>query len=334
MRTAGHEQLSPLAPLDEIVLAGPRGFCAGVERAIEIVERALEVVGVPIYVRREIVHNRHVVEALREKGAVFVDELDEVPEGATVIFSAHGVSPAVRESAIARSLRVIDATCPLVTKVHLEAIRYAKEGRTIVLVGHADHDEVIGTLGEAPRRIVVIDSVEEAERLVVEDPDKVAYLTQTTLSVDDTKAVIEVLRRRFPAILGPSRDDICYATQNRQAAVKQLASDVDLVLVLGAANSSNANRLREVAEALGTRARLINDVRDIRPEWLEGCARIGVTAGASTPEFLVREVVDYLRGRGAPAVREFRVVEEDVRFGLPHELLEIARQKHAPAAAS
>jgi 4-hydroxy-3-methylbut-2-en-1-yl diphosphate reductase len=275
-----------------------------------------------------------VVEALREKGAVFVDELDEVPEGATVIFSAHGVSPAVRESATTRRLRVIDATCPLVTKVHLEAIRYAKEGRTIVLVGHADHDEVIGTLGEAPRRIVVIDSVEEAERLAVEDPEKVAYLTQTTLSVDDTKAVIEVLRRRFPAILGPSRDDICYATQNRQAAVKQLAGDVDLVLVLGAANSSNANRLREVAEALGTRARLINDVRDIRPEWLDGCGRIGVTAGASTPEFLVREVVDYLGLRGAPVVREFRVVEEDVRFGLPHELLEIARQKHASAAAS
>jgi 4-hydroxy-3-methylbut-2-enyl diphosphate reductase len=322
------------APFAEIVLAGPRGFCAGVERAIEIVEQALEVVGLPIYVRREIVHNRHVVEALREKGAVFVDELDEVPEGATVIFSAHGVSPAVREAATSRNLRVIDATCPLVTKVHLEAIRYARDGRTIVLVGHADHDEVIGTLGEAPRRIVVIDSVEEAERLVVEDPQKVAYLTQTTLSVDDTKAVIEVLRRRFPAILGPSRDDICYATQNRQAAVKQLANDVDLVLVLGAANSSNANRLREVAEALGTPARLINDVRDIRPEWLEGCRRIGVTAGASTPEFLVREVVDYLGERGAPAVREFRVVEEDVRFGLPHELLEIARQKHAPAAAS
>src|SRR5215831_13330240 len=217
--------------LAEIVLAGPRGFCAGVERAIEIVERALEVVGVPIYVRREIVHNRHVVEALREKGAVFVDELDEVPEGATVIFSAHGVSPAVREAATNRRLRVIDATCPLVTKVHLEAIRCAREGRTIVLVGHADHDEVIGTLGEAPRRIVVIDSVEEAEQLVV-----------------DTKAVIDVLRRRFPSILGPAKDDICYATQNRQAAVKQLAGEVDLVLVLGAANSSNANRLREVAE--------------------------------------------------------------------------------------
>jgi 4-hydroxy-3-methylbut-2-enyl diphosphate reductase len=320
--------------LSQIVLAGPRGFCAGVERAIEIVERALEVVGVPIYVRREIVHNRHVVEALRQKGAVFVDELDEVPAGATVIFSAHGVSPAVREAAVARRLRVIDATCPLVTKVHLEAIRYAKEGRTIVLVGHADHDEVIGTLGEAPRRIVVIDSVEEAEQLVVEDPTKVAYLTQTTLSVDDTKAVIEVLRRRFPAILGPSRDDICYATQNRQAAVKQLSGAVDLVLVLGAANSSNANRLREVAEALGTRARLINDVRDIRPEWLDGCVRVGVTAGASTPEFLVREVVDYLRARGAPTVRELRVVEEDVRFGLPHELLEIARQNEAAPAAS
>ena len=219
----------------------------------------------PIYVRREIVHNRHVVEALRDKGAVFVDELDEVPAGATVIFSAHGVSPAVRDAATTRRLRVIDATCPLVTKVHLEAIRYAKEGRTIVLVGHADHDEVIGTLGEAPRRIVVIDSVEEAEAAgPSRTPSKVAYLTQTTLSVDDTKAVIEVLRRRFPRILGPARDDICYATQNRQAAVKQLANDVDLVLVLGAANSSNANRLREVAEALGTRARLINDVRDIR----------------------------------------------------------------------
>ena len=231
-----------------------------------------------------------------------------------VIFSAHGVSPAVREAATTRRLRVIDATCPLVTKVHLEAIRYAKEGRTIVLVGHADHDEVIGTLGEAPRRSVVIDSVEEAEQLVVEDPEKVAYLTQTTLSVDDTKAVIEVLRRRFPRILGPARDDICYATQNRQAAVKQLANDVDL--------------------ALGTRARLINDVRDIRGEWLHGCSRVGVTAGASTPEFLVREVVDYLGARGGPAVREFRVVEEDVRFGLPHELLEIARQKQAASAAA
>jgi 4-hydroxy-3-methylbut-2-enyl diphosphate reductase len=315
------------APLQEIVLAGPRGFCAGVERAIEIVEQALDLVGAPIYVRREIVHNRHVVEALREQGAVFVDELDEVPSGATVIFSAHGVAPTVRRAAEARGLRVIDATCPLVTKVHMEAIRYAAEGRTIVLVGHADHDEVIGTTGEAPERIVVIDSVAAAERLEVEDPDRVAYLTQTTLSVDDTRAVIDVLRRRFPRIVGPSRDDICYATQNRQAAVKKLAAGVDLVLVLGAKNSSNAARLREVSAAGGTRAHLIDDVRDLRPEWFEGVRRVGVTAGASTPEFLVRELVDELRSRGTTVAREFTVVEEDVRFGLPHELLDIARER-------
>ena len=319
--------------LKEIVLAGPRGFCAGVERAIEVVERTLDVVGGPIYVRREIVHNRHVVEALRDKGAIFVDELDEVPAGGTVIFSAHGVSPAVRVGALARGLRVIDATCPLVTKVHVEAQRYAREGYTIVLVGHEDHDEVIGTTGEAPERIVVIDSVAEAERLEVENPAKVAYLTQTTLSVDDTRAIIEVLRRRFPGIVGPSRDDICYATQNRQAAVKKLSAEVDLVLVLGAANSSNANRLREVAETHGTRAHLINDVRDIRPEWLEGTDRVGVTAGASTPEFLVREVVDYLSAR-KPGVREFHVVDEDVRFGLPHELLELARAAGKPLVPS
>ncbi len=323
----------PPPVLREIVLAGPRGFCAGVERAIEVVERALDAVGGPIYVRREIVHNRHVVEALRDKGAIFVDELDEVPAGGTVIFSAHGVSPAVRSGARARGLRVIDATCPLVTKVHVEAQRYAREGYTIVLVGHADHDEVIGTTGEAPERIAVIDSVEEAERLQVEDPGKVAYLTQTTLSVDDTRAIIDVLRRRFPTIVGPSRDDICYATQNRQAAVKKLAAEVDLVLVLGAANSSNANRLREVAEAVGTPAHLINDVRDIRPEWLDGIERIGVTAGASTPEFLVREVMTYLSAR-KPVVREFHVVEEDVRFGLPQELLDLARRAGKPLVTS
>jgi 4-hydroxy-3-methylbut-2-enyl diphosphate reductase len=311
--------------LDEIVLAGPRGFCAGVERAIEVVERALEVVAGPLYVRREIVHNRHVVEALRRKGAIFVEELDEVPAGATVIFSAHGISPAVRDAALARGLRVIDATCPLVTKVHVEAKRYAREGYTIVLVGHADHDEVIGTTGEAPERIVVLAAVEEAEKLEVENPDKVAYLTQTTLSVDDTREIVEVLRRRFPKIVGPAKDDICYATQNRQAAVKELASEVDVVLVLGAANSSNANRLREVAEALGTPAHLINDVGDIRPEWLVGVTRVGVTAGASTPEFLVRECVEYLSSQAVPTVRELSVVEEDVRFGLPHELLELAR---------
>jgi 4-hydroxy-3-methylbut-2-enyl diphosphate reductase len=310
-------------PIAEIVLAGPRGFCAGVERAIDIVELALDVCPPPVYVRREIVHNRHVVETLRTKGAIFVDELDEVPDGATVIFSAHGVSPAVREEATRRGLRVIDATCPLVTKVHLEAIRYAREHYSIVLIGHEDHDEVIGTLGEAPQRIFVIDSVAAAERLEVPNPDKVAYLTQTTLSVDDTRDVIEALRRRFPRIVGPSRDDICYATQNRQAAVKTVAAGVDVVLVIGAANSSNANRLVEVSKSAGTRAYLINDVGDVRPEWLAGARRVGVTAGASTPEVLVTQAVEALRRDGA-GVREVHVVEEDVRFALPSELERMA----------
>src|SRR3989338_4238116 len=257
-------------PIAEILLAGPRGFCAGVERAIDIVELALSVCQPPVYVRKEIVHNRYVVEELRAKGAIFVDELDEVPDDATVIFSAHGISPEVRTEAERRRLRVIDATCPLVTKVHLEAVRYARENYSIVLIGHADHDEVIGTLGEAPDRIHVIASAEEARKLQVPDPEKIAYLTQTTLSVDDTRDVIEALRRKFPKIVGPSRDDICYATQNRQAAVKRLASDVDVLLVIGAANSSNANRLVEVSQMAGTRAYLINDVRDIRREWLAG----------------------------------------------------------------
>jgi 4-hydroxy-3-methylbut-2-enyl diphosphate reductase len=316
--------------LKEIVLAGPRGFCAGVERAIDVVELALRVYSPPVYVRKEIVHNRHVVEALRAKGAIFVDELDEVPDAATVIFSAHGISPAVREEANRRGLRVIDATCPLVTKVHLEAVRYAREGYTIILAGHEDHDEVIGTTGEAPERIVVVSSPQEVEALEVPDPDKVAYITQTTLSVDDTREVIEALRRRFPRIVGPSRDDICYATQNRQAAVKTVAAEVDVVLVIGAANSSNANRLREVSEAVGTRAYLINDIREIRPEWLAGVARVGITAGASTPEFLVSEAVQALRRMGAVEAREVRVVEEDVRFGLPHELLDVAEHAGQP----
>jgi 4-hydroxy-3-methylbut-2-enyl diphosphate reductase len=310
----------------EIILAGPRGFCAGVERAIDIVELALEVCRLPVYVRREIVHNRHVVEGLRAKGAIFVDELEEVPDGATVIFSAHGIAPSVREEAARRGLRVIDATCPLVTKVHLEAIRYAREGYAIVLIGHADHDEVIGTLGEAPDRIFVIDSAEEVTTLEVPDPERVAYLTQTTLSVDDTKDVIEALRRKFPRIVGPSRDDICYATQNRQAAVKTVAKDVDVVLVIGAANSSNANRLVEVSKSTGTRAYLINDVRDVRPEWLEGVRRVGVTAGASTPEVLVTDTVEALKRDGG-AVREVHVVEEDVRFALPGELEQMAAQR-------
>src|SRR5256712_2153309 len=270
-------------PISEILLAGPRGFCAGVERAIDIVELALSVCRPPVYVRREIVHNRHVVESLRAKGAIFVDELDEVPDDATVIFSAHGISPAVREDAARRGLRAIDATCPLVTKVHLEAIRYARENYSIILIGHEDHDEVIGTLGEAPRRIFVIDSVAEVEKLKVPNPEKIAYLTQTTLSVDDTRDVIEALRRRFPRIVGPSRDDICYATQNRQAAVKTVAGDVDVLLVIGAANSSNSIRLVEVSQSTGTRAYLINDIRDVRREWLEGAQRIGVTAGGAAP---------------------------------------------------
>ncbi len=313
-------------PITEIVLAGPRGFCAGVERAIDIVELTLEVCGPPVYVRREIVHNGHVVDKLRAKGAVFVEELTEVPDDATVIFSAHGVSPAVRDDAGRRGLRVIDATCPLVTKVHLEAIRYAREDYSIILIGHEDHDEVIGTLGEAPSRIFVVASVTEVDALAVPDPDKVAYLTQTTLSVDDTRDVIEALRRRFPKIVGPSRDDICYATQNRQAAVKTVAGDVDVLLVIGAANSSNSIRLVEVSQSAGTRAYLINDVRDIRPEWLAGAAKVGVTAGASAPEILVTEAVQALRRDGA-GVREIHVVDEHVRFALPGELEQMARER-------
>jgi len=322
--------------LERVLLAGPRGFCAGVDRAIDIVELALRVCPLPVYVRREIVHNRHVVEALRAKGAHFVDELEEVPDGATVIFSAHGVSPAVRVEAQRRGLRVIDATCPLVTKVHLEAVRYAREGYSIILVGHADHDEVVGTMGEAPDRMFLIAHPDDVDLLAVPDPDKVAYLTQTTLSVDDTRDCIEALRRRFPKAVGPAKDDICYATQNRQAAAKTVAAEVDVLLVIGAANSSNANRLVEVSRVMGTPSYLINDKNDIRPDWLAGAARVGVTAGASTPEFLVSEVVEALRRQSPVEVKEVHVVEEDVRFGLPRELEEIARQagKELPARGS
>jgi 4-hydroxy-3-methylbut-2-en-1-yl diphosphate reductase len=314
------------ARTEEIVLAGPRGFCAGVDRAIDIVELALQVCPHPVYVRREIVHNRHVVEALRAKGAHFVDELSEVPDDATVIFSAHGISPAVREEAQRRGLRVIDATCPLVTKVHLEAIRYAREGYSIILVGHADHDEVVGTMGEAPERMFLIAHPDDVDRLRVPDPEKVAYLTQTTLSVDDTRDCIEALRRRFPKIAGPSKDDICYATQNRQAAVKTVAGEVDVLLVIGAANSSNANRLVEVSRVMGTPSHLINDKHDIDPRWLVNARRVGITAGASTPEFLVSEVVEEVRRTRPAEVREVHVVEEDVRFGLPRELEDMARR--------
>jgi len=305
-----------------LYLAGPRGFCAGVDRAIDIVEMALEVYGAPIYVRHEIVHNRHVVDALRRKGAVFVDQLAEVPAGALVIFSAHGISPAVRREAVERGLRTLDATCPLVTKVHLEALKYAREGYSIVLVGHRHHVEVQGTLGEAPDSIVVVETAAEAEAVELRDPSKVAYITQTTLSVDDCRTIVEALRRRFPGIREPAKDDICYATQNRQNAVKELARRCAVVLVVGAPASSNANRLVEVAEQHGARAYLIESAADIDPAWIRG--DVGITAGASTPEDVVQACVARVHELGAYRIEEFRLVEERVMFPLPGELLSAA----------
>jgi 4-hydroxy-3-methylbut-2-enyl diphosphate reductase len=307
------------API-EVLLASPRGFCAGVDRAIEIVELALERYGAPIYVRHEIVHNRHVVEALRAKGAVFVDEIAEVPEGSLVIFSAHGVAPHVREEAKRRGLRAIDATCPLVTKVHVEALRYAREGVEIVLIGHRGHVEVEGTLGHAPDRMHLVETLADAERLEVRDPERLAVLTQTTLSVDDTRDIVQALRRRFPKIRTPGKDDICYATQNRQNAVKRIAQDVDLVLVVGAPSSSNSKRLVEVARAHGARARLVEDAADIDPAWLEGVRRAGVSAGASAPEALVAALVERLRELGCAEAHEVRIVDERVTFTLPPDL--------------
>ncbi len=316
-----------------LYLAAPRGFCAGVDRAIDIVEMALEVYGPPIYVRHEIVHNPHVVGALREKGAVFTDDLAAVPAGAVVIFSAHGVSPAVRREAAERGLKALDATCPLVTKVHLEALRHAKEGTTIVLVGHRDHVEVRGTLGEAPEAIVVVESPAEAEALAVPDPAKVAYITQTTLSVDDCRAIVEVLERRFPGIRAPAKDDICYATQNRQNAVKELARRCGTVFVVGAPTSSNANRLVEVARNHGARARLVDSAADLRPEWLEPGAHVGVTASASTPEEIVQACVARLVELGGFRVEAFRLVEERVMFPLPADLLAAARARGVAVGA-
>jgi 4-hydroxy-3-methylbut-2-en-1-yl diphosphate reductase len=310
--------------IERVTLASPRGFCAGVERAIEIVEIALERFGRPLFVRKEIVHNRHVVEGLERRGVVFIDELAEAPDGATVVFSAHGVSPAVRADAAARGLRVIDATCPLVTKVHLEALRFAEAGYEILLIGHRHHDEVEGTMGEAPERMTLVQSVDEAERVAVRDPSRVAYLTQTTLSVEDTKNIVAVLRRRFPAIETPAKDDICYATQNRQVAVRKLAETAPLILVIGSKNSSNSNRLVEEARLAGARAHLIDDISQIDPAWLEGVATIGVTSGASAPDFLVEQVVAEMKRRGAGSVLEIRTVEENVRFSLPPGLREEA----------
>jgi 4-hydroxy-3-methylbut-2-enyl diphosphate reductase len=306
--------------LTGLVLAKPRGFCAGVDRAIDIVEQALEVFGKPVYVRKEIVHNRHVVKALQEKGAVFVEEISEVPAGATAVFSAHGVAPTVWAEAEAKQLHILDATCPLVTKVHLEVQRYARENYSIVLIGHQDHDEVIGTRGEAPDRIQVVDSVDGVRDLTVPDPRKVVCLTQTTLSMDDTAEIMEALRARFPAMTLPAKDDICYATQNRQRAVKAMAERVDLILVIGATNSSNSNRLREVAEMAGVKAILIQQASDLDPAALADVTRVGVTAGASTPEFLVQEVVAYCQRLGAVEVDDLTVTEENVKFLLPAEL--------------
>ena len=305
----------------KLLLAKPRGFCAGVDRAIDVVNLALELYPGPVYVRKEIVHNVHVVNDLRAKGAIFVDELDEVPDGATVIFSAHGVSPNVRARAAARGLKVIDATCPLVTKVHHEAVRFAREGRPIVLVGHEGHDEVVGTMGHAPENIQLIGSAEEAEALRVADPDRVAVITQTTLSLDDTSTVVDVLRRRFPSIEAPTRDDICYATQNRQVAVKALARRVPVILVIGSKNSSNSNRLAEVAQAAGARAYLIDDISQIDPAWLQGVDCLGITAGASAPEHLVDEVVRFFRAQGATDIEEVEAITEEVSFALPPELV-------------
>jgi 4-hydroxy-3-methylbut-2-en-1-yl diphosphate reductase len=303
--------------LKRVLLAAPRGYCAGVDRAVDIVERALRLYGAPVYVRKQIVHNIHVVRDLERKGAVFVEEETEVPEGATVVLSAHGVAPEVYENSAKRQLQVIDATCPLVTKVHLEARRFATDGSTILLIGHEGHEEVIGTSGEAPDHIRLVGDVEEARSVEVTDPGRVSYLSQTTLSVDETNEIIDVLRERFPDIQGPPRDDICYATQNRQDAVKEVALRADVLLVIGSDNSSNSNRLVEVSRAMGTPAYLIDDEAEIEEAWLDGAETVGVTSGASAPEWLVDRVLGWLRDRGATEIEEVRVIEEHMAFGLP-----------------
>jgi 4-hydroxy-3-methylbut-2-enyl diphosphate reductase len=301
----------------KVILAAPRGYCAGVERAVETVEQALEARGAPVYVRKQIVHNLHVVRDLERKGAVFVDDETEVPEGALVVLSAHGVAPEVYANASARGLSVIDATCPLVTKVHLEARRFAREGQTILLIGHEGHEEVVGTSGQAPERVILVGSPDEARTVEVPDPTNVSYLTQTTLSVDETNEIISVLRARFPSIQAPPKDDICYATQNRQDAVKVLARESDVVLVIGSINSSNSNRLAEVAKEAGTPAYLVDDETEVQPEWLATADVVGVTSGASAPEWLVDRMIEFLRRQGATEVEELRLTDENVRFSKP-----------------
>ncbi len=311
-----------------VILAAPRGYCAGVDRAVQTVEHALDIHGPPVYVRKEIVHNKHVVEELTERGAIFVDQETEVPEGELVVFSAHGVAPSVHENAAARQLQTIDATCPLVTKVHVEARRFAERGFTIILIGHEGHEEVEGTTGEAPESIILVQSAEDVEELELEDPSRVAYITQTTLSVDETTEIIARLRERFPDVVSPKSDDICYATTNRQLAVKELAPQCDLVLVIGSKNSSNSNRLVEVAREHGSSSHLIVYAREVREEWLDGVETVGITSGASAPEDLVEELVEFFRDRGTDEFSTWTTVEEDVRFMLPKSVRdEIAAAK-------
>ena len=306
--------------VERVLLASPRGYCAGVERAVETVERALEHYGAPVYVRKQIVHNIHVVHDLEARGAIFVDEETDVPEGSTIVYSAHGVAPAVSANSARLGHNVIDATCPLVTKVHVQARRYAQDGLTVVLIGHAGHEEVVGTMGEAPDSTVLVQDVLEAETLELPDPARVAYVTQTTLSVDETSEIIGVLRRRFPAIRGPKKEDICYATSNRQWAVKDMIAEIDLLLVIGSRNSSNSNRLVDVARAAGVPAHLIDDETEIDEAWFEEAVTVGVTSGASAPERLVERVCDWFRARGVHRIEPFRMVDEDVTFRLPVEL--------------
>jgi 4-hydroxy-3-methylbut-2-en-1-yl diphosphate reductase len=303
-----------------VLLAAPRGYCAGVDRAVQTVEKALDMYGPPVYVRKEIVHNKHVVEELAKRGAIFVEQETEVPEGELVVFSAHGVAPGVHANAGERRLRTIDATCPLVTKVHVEARKFAEQGYTIILIGHQGHEEVEGTTGEAPDDIVLVETVDDVDALELADPDHVAFITQTTLSVDETAAIIARLREKFPAIVSPKSDDICYATTNRQIAVKQLARECELVLVIGSTNSSNSNRLVEVAREHGSASHLIDNANQVREEWLAGVETVGITSGASAPEELVAELVEFFRERGAADVSELRAVDEDVRFMLPKEI--------------
>jgi 4-hydroxy-3-methylbut-2-en-1-yl diphosphate reductase len=317
--------LKPFAPNHgadkKIFLLKPRGFCAGVVRAIDVVKIALDLYGPPVYVRKEIVHNKHVVDELRSAGAVFVEELDEVPGGARAIFSAHGVAPSVRKEAKERNLEVIDATCPLVTKVHLEAVRFARDGYSVVLIGHKDHDEVIGTLGEVPHCSYLVETVDDVDRLELPDPARVRYLTQTTLSLDETRDIIERLKQRFPMIQGPHSQDICYATENRQMAVKAVSEHLDLLLVVGSQNSSNSKRLVEVGGNSSVRAFLVNDRGDVDPQWFDGVRNVGVTAGASAPEHLVQDLIAFLREHEYQQLEEIELVDEDVRFSLPSELM-------------